>query len=209
MGVMGCADVRERAPDLALGILEGEERAEVLAHLNTCARCQGIVEEYATIADLLPQLAHEAEPSSGFEARTLRAMRAPRRRTTRRWVAAIAATAAAAAIISIAVVRVIDADRERAPTAARLRNAEMTTEDGRSVGRVTIASGRPAALSVSVYYFVADGLYELQLSGAKDSIGTLTVRDGHGEWDGTATISERGPATLAMVDTTGRVVCQA
>ena len=71
MTVIGCAAARERAPELALGTLTGAERAEVLLHVNGCARCQASVDEFAEIADVLPHLAPEAEPPLGFERRVL------------------------------------------------------------------------------------------------------------------------------------------
>ena len=206
---MTCAQLRELAPDLALGILEGEDRAEALTHLEHCSACQTLVDEYATVADVLPLLAPEAEPSPAFEARTLAAMRSPKWRSVRRWAAVVAATAAAAAVISVATVRVIDADQERPPAATALRSVAMTTPDGKRVGRVTATTDNPAALYVSVEYFVADGGYVLRLQGTAEPVGTVRVRDGHGEWNGTATLSERGPTTIEMVDRAGAIVCNA
>ena len=62
MSVLTCAQVRELAPELALGILGGAERAEVVLHLNDCARCQVYVAELTEAADVIPQLVSEAEP---------------------------------------------------------------------------------------------------------------------------------------------------
>ena len=77
--VLTCAEVRELAPELALGILGGAERAEVVLHVNGCARCQAYVAELTEAADALPLLVPEVEPPAGFEA-----ARAPpaRRRAT-------------------------------------------------------------------------------------------------------------------------------
>ena len=72
MSVLTCAEVREFAPELALGILGGAERAEVVFHVNGCARCQAYVAELTEAADAIPQLVPEAEPPPGFEARVLR-----------------------------------------------------------------------------------------------------------------------------------------
>ena len=72
VSAMSCAQVRELAPELALGILSGAERAEVLLHVNGCARCQAYVAELTEAADVIPQLAPEAEPPLGFEGRVLR-----------------------------------------------------------------------------------------------------------------------------------------
>ena len=95
MSALSCAEVRELAPELALGILSGAERAEVLLHVNGCARCQAYVAELTEAADAIPQLAPEAEPPAGFEGRVLRRLGEGERRTRRRWIAAAAGVAAA------------------------------------------------------------------------------------------------------------------
>lgn len=210
---MSCATVRERAPELALGILSGAERAEVLLHVNGCARCQAFVDEHSEIADLLPYLAPEVEPPAGFERHVLAALRGDRRRNARRWVAAVAATAAAAVVVSVAAVRVIDAGRDTGSEAAPVvRSVSMTGGDGHTVGRVTVSGRSTAAVVVNVDYALADGTYALELrraAGAAQRIGDLSVTGGRGEWRGTAALSPHRKLTLAMLDATGAVVCEA
>jgi len=204
---------RERVPELALGIVSGTERAEVLDHINGCARCQAFLDEHSEIADLLLHLAPEAEPSKGFERRVLLALRGDRRRNVRRWVVALAATAAAATVTSVAAVRIIDANRdttsnEAAPT---LRSVVMTG-GGFNVGKVTISGSTHVALIVNVDYALADGAYALELRPAGEaaaSIGSVAVAGGRGEWRGTTTLSRHGKVTLAMLDASGSVVCEA
>ena len=53
MSVLTCPEVRELAPELALGILGGAERAEVVLHVNGCARCQAYVSELTEAADAI------------------------------------------------------------------------------------------------------------------------------------------------------------
>ena len=84
MTVVGCAAARERAPELALGLLTGAERAEVVFHVNGCARCRSILDGFAEIVDVLPHLAPEVEPPAGFERRVLAAMRGDRHRRSAR-----------------------------------------------------------------------------------------------------------------------------
>src|SRR3954470_21447201 len=124
MSVLTCAEVRELAPELALGILGGAERAEVVLHVNGCARCQAYVGELTEAADAIPQLVPEREPPPGFEDRVLHHLDDGRRRTRRRWVGAAAAAAAAAAIFSITVVRVVESGDDT--TAAQGVNATST-----------------------------------------------------------------------------------
>src|SRR2546423_14782415 len=96
MSVLTCAEVRELAPELALGILGGAERAEVGLHVNGCARCQAYVAELTEAADAIPQLGPEAEPPAGFEARVMRRLGEGERPTPRRWLAGVASGPAAA-----------------------------------------------------------------------------------------------------------------
>ena len=211
---MTCVTAQERAPELALGILGGAERAEVLFHLGGCARCQAVIDEHTEIADLLPHLAPEVEPPFGFQRRVLHAMHRGHRRTARRFVAALAATAAAAAITSVALVRVIDANHasETAASAPRLRTVTMTGANGQPVGRVTISKGAPAAVAVTVDYAVPDGTYTLRIHqqrGATAELGGITITGGHGQWSGHAELGAQGHSTVALVDASGTTVCHA
>jgi hypothetical protein len=210
---MSCATAQERAPELALGILHGAEREEMLFHLAGCTRCQAVVDEHTELADLFPHLAPEVEPPLGFERRVLGVMHG-RRRTARRFVAALAATAAAAAITSVALVRVIDANHttKSAASAPNLRTVTMAGANGQPVGRVTISKGEPAALAVTVDYAVPDGTYSLQLhqgSSAGNELGSITIAGGRGEWSGRAEIPADGRSTIALVDSAGTTVCHA
>lgn len=71
MREMRCPDVREVAPDLALGLLTGEERARVLAHLEQCETCRADVASLATAADEVLLAAPEVTPPAGFRDRVL------------------------------------------------------------------------------------------------------------------------------------------
>jgi hypothetical protein len=104
---MGCEQVRELAPELALGIATGEERDAALRHLSGCAGCRQLVAELSSIGDeLLPLVVPAQEPPPGFESRVLgRLAEPPRRRRaqplTRRW--RWVATAAAAVVLAAAL----------------------------------------------------------------------------------------------------------
>jgi hypothetical protein len=102
-----CEELRELAPELALGIVEGEERGRSLEHLADCPECRRQVEELAEVADQLLLLAPRREAPVGFESEVLhRVLPAPkpRRRRRLRLVLAPAAAALAAAAITLGVV---------------------------------------------------------------------------------------------------------
>jgi hypothetical protein len=125
---MKCEEMREVAPEIALGIADGEERADALRHLSTCAECRRLVEELSGVTDELLLLAPEQEAPVGFESRVVEALRAqattrrhPPRWRAPRWLATrVVPPLAAAAVAAAALVAVYDDDRE---TAERYRDA--------------------------------------------------------------------------------------
>jgi hypothetical protein len=116
---MSCDRTRELAAELALGILDGEQRAQALRHLAECPECQRAVEELTAVADELLMLAPEREPPAGFESRVLARLRpapaaARPTRRRRRMLAPLAAAAAAAAIAAAVVLLTTSDDRRLA-----------------------------------------------------------------------------------------------
>jgi hypothetical protein len=211
MSAYSCAQVRDLAPELALGILGGAERAEAILHVNGCARCQAVVGEFAEAADALPLLAREVEPPPGFEDRVLATLRAAGRRNVRRWIAAVAVAAAAAAIVSITIVRVVEAGNETTPQAFQAApvEARMIGAGGRSAGWAYVTNGRSVAVAVD--YGVPSGTYSIAVQPRGSSavtIGRMAVVEGRGSWTGRSG-PELGPgATIALIDAAGGETCR-
>ena len=213
--MLTCSDVRDLAPELALGIVDGEHRAEALSHTETCSACRSLVADYTQAADALPLAVAEAEPPEGFERRVLHELGAGRRRT-RRVVALVAVAAAAAAIFSIVGVRLVEHDDGgggSAPVAAQeVRQALMVADEGAPVGWAYVSDGRPATVSVAVAYELPSGDYQvvLQPDGATAvTLGRMQVTDGHGSWSTVTETDTSGEATIALVDpVTHQVVCE-
>jgi hypothetical protein len=170
MTSLRCSQLRDMAPEVALGLVTGEDRAVALAHLEGCAACRAEVASLAGVADELLLIGPEAAPPEGFDRRVLarlasvRAAAAPsaarregpahlrhrarrRRRPDRRRLAvgAVLSTAAAAVVLVAAVVAI--RDDPAAPTEER---AEMTTGVGEVVGAATVRSGDPPTVAVDV-----------------------------------------------------------
>jgi len=161
---MDCAELAEAAPELALGILPGDERAAALAHLDGCPACRQQVSSLAGVTDQLLLLAPTAQPPAGFEQRVLASLDAgpgatpvvqvdelarqrdrerPRRRRT-----AVVAVAALALAACLAVAMVVW--RGGASTSPGLATEQMRTANGAVVGQVFVHQERPAVLFMSL-----------------------------------------------------------
>lgn len=105
-----CEEIRELAPELALGIVEGEERGRALEHLADCPDCRRRVEELSEVADELLLLAPHREAPVGFESRVLKKVlpSPPPRRRRRRLGLVLAPVAAALAAVAITLAIVSD-----------------------------------------------------------------------------------------------------
>jgi hypothetical protein len=210
---VNCAEARDLAPELALGILGGAERAEVLLHVNGCARCQIAVAEFTEIGDALPLLAPEAEPPAGFEERVLASLDAPKRGSRRRWISAIAVAAAAAAIVSITLVRVVESGDSTSSVAAVPTNPVVATmvggSSGQRAGWVSVSDHR--AVTVAVDYGIPAGIYRIRVEhdrGDVVTLGEISVDDtGRGFWAGNSDTPIGPNSTITLVADTGEVRC--
>ena len=169
---MGCDELLELAPELALGMVVGDQRADALAHLSGCPSCRREVESFAGVADSVLMLAPEAEPGLGFEDRVLASLGSERGRRWsrgRRWLAvgAVGATVAAAVVAGVAIGRAgrhdpSRLDREYAEAlkvlgGSSLRAARLHDGTGTDRGEVFAYEGRPSWLFVEAADPSAEG----------------------------------------------------
>lgn len=217
MSMLTCDELRDLAPELALDLLGGAERAEALVHIEGCGSCRAIVRDLSDAAEALPLAAPEAEPPPGFEARVLGALGAGPRRAWRRWATAVAVTAAAATIVSIVAVRIVDRGRDDAPVATGVAvsdvwSAPMVSGDGIDVGWAFVSDGRPAAVGLWISYAIPEGEYTIEVTrgdGTTRELGTVEVADGQGTWAGTAPTARGDVVVIDLRDANGEVVCTA
>lgn len=213
----GCAPIAERLPELALGILSGTERADVLAHLDRCAVCRDESAAWAATVDVLPTLLPEAEPPAGFEERTLERLRTDRSRVPRRpmlhRVLAVAAIVAAAVIVSVAAIRIVDA-RDPGTTATAMTSARMIGNGGKDAGGAFVTTGHEHYVFLNVDYGVKTGMYRVETIDAANrvtALGQVAITAGHGAWAGELphTATARAPAMLRLVEPGGEILCVA
>jgi hypothetical protein len=216
-----CAPIADRLPELALGILGGGERADVLAHLDRCATCRDESADWAATADVLPLLLPEAEPPVGFEARTLERLRTERvlvpRRSTWHRVLAVAAIAAAVMIATLAAVRIIDASgssSSQSDASVPVASARMIGQQGNRAGNAFMTTGEEQYLFLDVTYGVKSGVYRIETVDAADRvtpIGSVAINEGHGAWAGEVPGGRGGapPAMVRVIGPDGQVFCTA
>ncbi len=212
-----CASTSDRLPELALGILSGTERADVLAHLDTCASCRAESGEWAATVDVMPTLLAEAEPPAGFESRTLERLRADQSRVPRRpiiqRVLALAAVVALVMVASVAAVRILDA-RGSGSSSSDVASASMIGNGGRRAGDAFMTSGGERYVFVDVNYGVKTGMYRIESVDAQNDVtalGHVVVSGGHGAWAGELPSGGTSgtPDMVRLVDPQGNVLCAA
>ena len=172
---MGCEEVRKLAPELALGITSGDERARALAHLSGCPECRRYVSEMSGIADEILLLAPAHEPPGGFEGRVLQRFTEEVRRVPGRRSRVLLAVAAALVAAVVAAGGVLFATREDRELGADLRAdfAEadgdyfgvkpIRNPDGAKEGVVFGYEGSPAWIFLDVEEGMAPGEYVAEL----------------------------------------------
>jgi hypothetical protein len=227
-----CSQLRDMAPDMALGLLTGEERAVALAHLEGCAACRAEVASLAGVADELLLTGPEATPPEGFDRRVLarltevRAIEAPAptrrtgpahlhlrrhlRRPDRRRLAVGATLGAAAAAVVLVAALLSSGDATPAPTAEQ---ADMTTGVGEVVGTATVHSGNPATVAVDVPGWEdavpADATYWLAVE-MEDGSRTMTHIGTDATWWEVPLEGDAGDvASVSVLDGDGWVWCSA
>ncbi|HEV8650802.1 MAG TPA: zf-HC2 domain-containing protein [Actinomycetes bacterium] len=219
---LGCHQVREVAPELALGVLAGQERAEALQHLAGCSSCRRHVAELAEVADELLLLIPPREPPVGFESRVVARLtgRAPTARR-RRLVAMAAAAVLAAALTATGFHLATKEDRQ---LAARYRHT-LQQANGRYFGAVPLrdAGGHPAGnvfgyegspswIFVVVSSSNRSGAYAVEVTthdGRRFPLGTLVVRDGRGSWGRALPVALRDVAHVRFTTSDGSTGFQA
>jgi hypothetical protein len=157
---LGCDEVEDLAAELALGLLDGAERAGVVAHLEGCRSCGSQVALLAEAGEQMLLVAPSAEPPAGFEQRVLdrlgpRNLRPRARR--RRGAAPVLAAAAAAAVVVLGAVTLAlrdgggtDPGAAVRPDPAQHTATLLSSHSGRDVGEVVVVDSDPRVVEVDV-----------------------------------------------------------
>ncbi|MGH9121940.1 MAG: zf-HC2 domain-containing protein, partial [Acidimicrobiales bacterium] len=192
---MTCAEAEGLAAELALGVLGGMQRSQVLAHLETCSGCRSLVDQLAAVSDVLLQLAPEVEPPAGFETRVLartepiaplRAVHSLRSRRALWLASAGAAVAGVAAVLAFAL-PASSAFHVKNPggvvaLGGRSMVAAPLLHDGEQLGQVFAYAGNPSwvFMTVDAQTTPREVICELDLAGGQTiRLGTFPVSAGY------------------------------
>lgn len=213
-----CAMTREALPELALGIVDGEQRALALDHISHCADCRRELEELSSLADELIALTPQREPPPGFENRVLDRLavrrtrpRRPRRRLRR--VALAAAVPAIAAATALAMSVSYGSDRRLASQyRAALQGAHgkyfqssrLKTPAGQVAGIVFAYQGSPSWLFYALNGRYGSGLYKEQIVTRSGRTLTLpSFRLVNGSWGIATPVPVRDIALVKLIGQPG------
>jgi predicted anti-sigma-YlaC factor YlaD len=189
----GCEQYSNELAELALGVLTGRERAQVLAHVESCPRCADELEQLSRVADTVVQAAPEMEPPLGFEVRLFEQMgvtdvrRRRRRLRPSRWATAVVGVAAAALAVGLGLSLTSSSTptgTAQAPSPHRVTTAALV-ENGQTVGHVMIVSGDKPWMSMMLEDSMANGTVNCVVvtnDGVSHRVGTFVARKGYGAW---------------------------
>jgi hypothetical protein len=220
--------VRALAPELALGIADGKERADALAHLASCAACRAYLSELTDVADDLLALAPAQEPPVGFETRVLaelgiepgeRSRRRPWPRSRPRRLLVAAAVACLLAVATTASTLLLTFQDEREVAAqyrAALENVggeyfqatRLHDKRGTPVGQVFGYQGKPSWLFIVVYAPQRQAPLAGSLTTTSGDTVPLRALDLNAErpsWGGEIPIDLREVELVRLVDRSGNV----
>jgi hypothetical protein len=213
--------------DLALGLLDGRRRAELLAHLERCPRCLARSESWTLAADHVVLVAPPVDPPPGFGQAVLSAISAqdagpvptpaaatgsaPRRR---RRVALALGAAAVAAVVSVGIAWTVgtDGSAPRAPAAAARGWEARLVDRGSEVGDVYVSPGHPSWLTMTISAGSLSGSVTCEIRTAAGStavLGAFTVSDGHDSWSSALPVRPAQVVRAELLGPGGRLVAWA
>lgn len=224
-GGLSCAQVRELAPELGLGVLPGRQRADALAHLQGCASCRALVEEMAELGDSLLALGPEIEPPAGFEDRLLAKRAAVRRAPSRHRRRLVPAVAAAAVAVAAAVGLVLGLGAQGGEPGFRVDHpAAVHALGGRELsvaalrhgnqelGQVFVYAGRPSWVFMTVDTEARSQRLTCELQtkqGTTVVLGSFTTSSGYGSWGSTVSLDPTSIRGVQLVDADAHTVAAA
>jgi anti-sigma factor RsiW len=216
----GCEQYSNDLAELALGVLTGRERAQVLAHVESCPRCADELEHLSRVADTVVQSAPEMEPPLGFEVRLFERMGVtdvrPHRRRFRpsRWVSAAVGVAAAALALGLGLSLTSSPPPPSTAEAHGSHQVETAAllENGETVGHVVTVGGHSPWLSMTLADSAAHGTVDCVVvtdDGVTHRVGTFVAHEGYGAWSAPLPVDPADVHRAEVVSPSGTVLASA
>ncbi len=218
---MSHEELQAALPELAAGVLDGRERAELLDHVDACAGCSLELEELTLVADRLVHVAAEADPPLGFETRVVEHMRERPSRRPRRGARVLLAVAAAA-VVAFGVGWATHPGtgtppRTATPGAGERPATAALVARGRTVGVVAVYAGGgsehgPSWMSMSVGASPWTGRVWCTVTSADGhvrTVGSFSLAAGYGNWIAPLPVPAGSVRSAAMVGPDGKVLAAA
>jgi Putative zinc-finger len=229
----GCDEYGDELAQLALGVLNGRERAHVLSHVESCPRCAEELEILSRTADTVLQAAPDMEPPLGFEVRLFERMgvsdAVPSRRRLRRvrgvrpsrWVPLAVGVAAAALVLgiglSVASSPSTSPQQAAAPTTTSPSPSHQVVtaalvSDGKTVGHVMTFGGDKPWLSMMLDDSSAHGTVRCVVvteDGRVHTVGTFESHEGYGAWMAPLHVNPDTVRTAEVESPSGTVIATA
>jgi hypothetical protein len=206
---MDCAGLEDVAPELALGIADGAERAAAIAHLAHCAHCRELIDDLGRLSDDLLLLAPEAEPPLGFESRVRDRISASAAAAGRSPRTRLRLLGAAAALVLVAAGGLVAGWLTARSPGAAARDVAIV-RNGEGVCRVVSLRGHPSELVVRLDEPGEESAdYTVDAVGANGSpavlLGALHLRDGRGALDAAVPANAGRVSAVVVMDIGGGV----
>jgi anti-sigma factor RsiW len=224
-----CDDTESSLAELALGILPGDERAKVLAHLEGCERCQVEAERLSMTADTLLHLAPEVEPPLGLEVRLFERLgvSVPNPEVTiarRRLGSSLSQlsnrgrVAVAAAAVTVGIALGFGGGWIANPGASVATNSypnnvasatATLSSDTRDIGTVATVAGSPGWVLMTVHDAAVNGSVTCEVTaadGERVTVGTFRLNEGYGAWASRLPSSVSDIQSARLVASNGSIV---
>jgi hypothetical protein len=218
-----CSEAASMLDELALDVLPGDRRAELLAHVDQCPNCRHVLDQLSETADALLLGGPATTPAAGFDDRVLANIAGSRSRGRgragqgRAQVRLPAAAVAAAAVALLMVGGLGGALIGRSSdggegSGRRFRTVDLVAAGGADVGDVSTYYGRSPWYFMQLKGALPDGTYQCILElddGRSIPLGRMQTVGGQGGWGDKVSV-DAGHATLArLVDSQGNTVATA
>jgi hypothetical protein len=217
----GCEEYEDQLAELALGVLTGRVRAQVLAHVESCPRCAEELEILSRTADSVVMAAPEMDPPLGFEVRLFEKMGVdaqPRRRRLRppRWVPAVVGVAAVAVALGLGLSLTSSpapgpTTAASSPGAHRAETAALVSQ-GATVGHVMVWGGATPWMSMMLDDSTAHGTVRCVVvthDGVAHDVGSFDAHQGYGAWMARLPVPSDAVRAAEVVSPSGTVIATA